>query len=200
MRLSRVLIAVFAVAICSAAAHADSITFTDTGTASGSLDGTSFGSNLVTLTLTGDTSAITSPSSGILLLAGTATVSVAGVGSDTFTDSITIDCSAGPEACGFLDGGSSIMLTFNPVLSTYGLTTAIGPLTGSNSYNPGLSFNTLSGTFVINSLPGDTTFTAVDNTTSAPEPNSLSMLGTGLLGLMGMALLRKRAGGSILSR
>src|ERR1700751_3993788 len=63
-------------------ARADGIVVTDTTTGSGSLDGTVFINALVTLTLVGNTTNVTGTS--IFRLPGTATVSVGGVGSDTF--------------------------------------------------------------------------------------------------------------------
>src|SRR5579872_4862325 len=79
----------------AASAQASPITYTDTGTGSGSLDGTSFSGKLVTITFVGDTSNVapfdpSCPPCRVNVPALSATVSVDGVGTDSFTDTIGI--------------------------------------------------------------------------------------------------------------
>jgi len=81
-------------------AKADGIVVTDTTVGSGSLDGTVFINALVTLTLVGDTTNVTGTT--VFQLPGTATVSVGGVGSDTFTDNVQVVVNQT-----FADGGFS---------------------------------------------------------------------------------------------
>jgi hypothetical protein len=166
----------------TAMAGAGTITITETITTSGALDGTTFTGNLVTLTLTGDTNNVT----GAYELLGTATVSVAGVGSDTFSD---------PQMEAFVLQGSSeggisdvteawdVLDVHNVAFDTYTLNTSFGPVSGGTFGNPEV-FNTVGGTFTITgplNVDHPATFTA----TLTPEPGSLMMLGAGL-GLLGL--------------
>ena len=170
------------------AAHADGIVVTETTMASGSLDGTAFTDALVTLTVIGNTTNVTG-GVPIFHLPGTATVSVAGVGTDTFTDNIQAVVNQTIQAAGISDISidGAILFTFNSGFSTYDLTTSIGPLSGASEFNL-TEFPTVGGTFNFTSV-GDSTFTAK---VATPEPGSLLMLSTGLLGLTGLAFCRKR--------
>jgi hypothetical protein len=78
------------------AVHADGIVITETTIASGSLDGTAFSDALVTLTVMGSPTNMTG-GAPIFKLPGTATVSVAGNGTDTFTAKVVT-----PEPGSFL--------------------------------------------------------------------------------------------------
>ena len=80
---------------------AASITYTETATGTGTLDGTAFTNALVTVTLLGDTSNVAGGSC-CWSVSGTATVSVAGVGADTLTD----DIHAFRTNCPSCNGGS----------------------------------------------------------------------------------------------
>jgi hypothetical protein len=92
------------VSLCCAAVNAGPITFLEVmANASGSLDGTTFTSQTVTLTLTGDTSNIINPSAGLYGDPGTATVSVSGGGTDTFTDSMFAIENHGSDLAGISD-------------------------------------------------------------------------------------------------
>src|SRR5579862_1176439 len=83
------LVAILAVTyILGGVASAAPITYTETLTASGTLGGTTFTDALVTVTLTGDTSNVTAgpvPHTDVLVNTGSATVSVSGIGTGTFT-------------------------------------------------------------------------------------------------------------------
>lgn len=190
----KILKGLFVVAFCAIGAQAASITFTETQNGIGSLGGTSFNDALVTLTLTGNTSNITNPSSGIYDLIGTATVSVAGVGSATFTDSIEVFVDQNTPAAGFTDltlpGAPDILENHSSSYSTYTLNTAIGPLTGFPGGNPSDSFATTAGAFILSSSGNsdhDSTFTATGGVTT-PEPGTFALLGAGL----GVALIGVR--------
>ncbi len=63
------------------------------------------------------------------------------------------------------------------------------PITGKSNFNSGFNFNTVSGNFILNSTSSTSTFTATTNGTPSPslvpEPSSLAMFGTGILGIAG---------------
>jgi len=170
------------------AAYADGIAITETTIASGNLDGTAFTNALVKLTVMGSTTNVTG-GPPIFRLPGTATVSVAGVGTDTFTDNIGAVVNQSIQAAGISDltFNGAILFTFNSGFSTYDLTTSIGPLLGASEFNV-TAFPTVGGTFNFIAA-GDSTYTAK---VATPEPGSLLMLSTGLLGLTGLAFCRKR--------
>jgi hypothetical protein len=175
---------------CAGMAHAGAITYTISATASGSLDGAAFRDKLVTLTLNGDTASVTG-GSGFFTINGTVQLSVAGIGSGTFTDSMRVFDNQGFPAAGFADNASSasVLDTIDSAFTTYALTTSIGPITDTNFINPGDSFPTTAGAFIITSA-GNATFTATAG--SVPEPMSFSLLGLGLGVIAGGARLRRR--------
>jgi hypothetical protein len=183
--------AVLAILGC-AAASAATVYFTDTiANASGVLDGTIFTGQTVTFVLTGDTSTITSPSSGVYIDPGAATVSVSSVGSDIFTDSMdAFDVQSVHEA-GIVDAtiSADLLDVVNSSFATYALNTSIGPLSGGSAGNSGISvYATVGGSFEFTSalnVDHPASFTA----TLAPEPGTLGLIGSGI----GLLLIRRRA-------
>ena len=140
----------------------------------------------VTLTLVGDTTNVTGTT--VFQLPGTATVSVGGVGSDTFTDNVQVVVNQTFADGGFSDftNPTAIIFTSNPVFVTYSLTSSIGPLSGISALGLPSVDNTVNGTFNLKSA-GTSTFTA---TVATPEPSSLLMLGISLLALVGLSWRR----------
>jgi len=178
---------------CAGMMLAGPITYTESATASGSLGGSSFTNALVTVKLDGDTANVVSGGGGFFTNSvGTFTVNVVGIGTAALTApgaEVFVNQTFAPAAAGF-GAGSSILDTLNSSLSTYALTTAIGPITGSPFINPGTPFSTSLGNLVINSA-GNSTFTATTNASIAtPEPMTGGMLCVGLLGLLGLGRLR----------
>jgi hypothetical protein len=178
-------------ALCCAAASATSITFTEViNNASGSLDGTTFTSQTVTLVLTSDTSTIVNNGGGFYTDTGTATVSVSGGGSDTFTDTMRAFVLQGGPTAGILDGTEhlDVLDVNNAGFATYALNTAIGPLSGGTTGNSGDTYATTGGTFGFTSplnVDHPASFTAA--TSSAPEPGTLGLIGASI----GFLLLRR---------
>lgn len=168
-------------------ARADTIVVTETTTASGSLDGTAFTDALLTLTLTGDTTNLNSATPGVFSIIGTGIVSVAGIGNDAFTDQVDTVVTHDISGAGISDLTTNhlILFTLNSAFSTYGLTSSLGPLSGSGIHNPAfIIFPTTGGSFDIDSI-GTVTYTAVVGTSAVPEPGSLLLLGAGFAGLLG---------------
>ena len=179
---------------------ADSITYSLSTTASGSLGGSSFTNAVVTVTLTGDTANVTAappPNTSVLFNPGSATVSVSGVGTGTFTDSIVIVNSFdGSPGVLFFDNTSQtgVVGQIGSIFSTYDLGGPFGPLSGTGGVASGSSitptFLTTAGhlTWDIGQALGTSTFSAV----VAPEPATLTLLGSALMGIMGMTFRRRR--------
>jgi hypothetical protein len=193
------------VTIVAPNARADNLTYTETATMTGTLDGTPFTNALVTISLTGNTLDIVHPAVGLYELAGSPTVSVAGVGSDTLPGpaGVFVQLQIASATAGFIDfntvpfveSGAVVLETINvggAAFGDYHLSTSIGPVTDSPGFDPSVLFFTTSGFFRITDS-SESTFTAVDNTTTmaAPEPSSLLLLASGLLA-MGMFRLRMR--------
>jgi hypothetical protein len=189
-----------ALGLFSVAAQATPITYTDTVTGTGALGALSFTNALVTISLTGDTSTVFGDP--LPRDFGTATVDVFGIGTATFTDPLmwAIDNpggSGGPGAlAGIADVTANLFLlgTVNAAFSVYDLRSSIGPISGAATFNPGLLFPTTSGDFALTSVAGNTsTFTArTADTSFVPEPVSVILVGTGLLGIVRSRARRRR--------
>jgi len=171
-------------------AQAGTIDIMEQATARGSLNGTTYTNVLVTLDLQGDTSAVIGNSLE-WDLNGTATVTVAGLGSDTFSDTITVYSDSNSGKVGFEDGSTVILQTTSSSLDGYGLTTSIGPFDGTSVLS-GSTFNTVHGTFRLTAVTvfGDSQFSTIDATLSSPtpEPGSFVLAAAGI----GALLLKRR--------
>jgi len=155
-------------------AEATPITYTVTGIASGALGASAFTNALVTVALVGDTAFVGNDS-------GSATVTVSGVGTAAFTDTMVVtDNFDNPSAQ--ISDFTLDRLVFGTVaaaFATYDRRGPIGPIVGTALINPGSLFPTTLGNFDMVSVSGNTsTFTA---TTAVPEPASLLLLAVGLV-------------------
>ncbi len=167
------------------AAHAQPITYTTSAVASGSLNGVAFSNALVTITGTGDTTAVVESSPGIYQISLELQGTVAGVGMFTLLGNEFSNqplFGAGPTGPDPLD--DDILDTGSVVFGTYNLESALGPVTGTSIRDPGSQFLTSDGYFDLTSA-GNSTFQATVGAATTPEPSSILLLGTGLLGAAG---------------
>jgi hypothetical protein len=189
-------------------AFAESITYTETAVASGSLGGIAFTNSLATLVAAADTNSVTTiPNLPFVVWAvdnQSATISIAGLGIATFTGhTLTYDNPGepgNPERVG-IEGGSVASTGFdildveNSAFSSYRLNTPIGPLTGATSGGGGgvLFWGTTSGALTFDSFAGRTaTFQAALRSSAVPESASLVMASLGLTAIVATAWWGRR--------
>ncbi len=190
--LAAVLPSIAGIIMPAPSALAEPITYTEQVVASGSLDGTAFTDASVLLKMNNNTTNVVFYGTGYAANLGTATVSVGGVGTDTFKDQISaVDVFDGtPPYVGFEDLtiGQIILIqcgdsTCNLGDTTFGgyyLTTAIGPITGKTGQGVGVPIPTAGGgDLILSSTSGLATFTA----TVVPESSTWAMLLLGFAGL-----------------
>jgi len=186
--------------ILSLTAHASPITMTETLTASGFL-GSSFSNQTVTLTGIGDTSNVTLFAPGIYILnLSSATVQVGAGPVATFTAGIYAFDNQSSSATGLtqlVPALGDIVDTIGvPGFATYALNSSITG-TGNTSINTVDLFPTSAGNFDFTSFGSTTTFTATVSPSATPEPSSLALLATGILGIAETARRKNRASQSL---
>jgi hypothetical protein len=191
---------ILAAALTALPAMAETITFTISAEGSGTLGTTTFTDQLITFTEVTDTSNITNPCLGNIYgypcapsQAGN-TVTIGGIaGIQTISDNTFFF----DNAINLVGISGAFFQTYLSAMglaggTTYGMTTAFGP-ESAPYYTVGSStLATSGGTLSLTSFSGDATFSAVLGPTAAtPEPGTLTLLGSGLLGLV-YRLRRKR--------
>ena len=179
-------------------ARADTIRYTETFTASGSLGGASFTDRQVTLTAYGDTSTLFQTPAVAFVDSPTSFVAVDGLATASFTDTLDVFVVYNPRdggIFGFTDfnspnGGDILDVQASPFL-TYDLVSPIGPLVGSFA-----DFSSLNNPWATSG--GDLIWTAVGNdvivtASSVPEPSSATLLvAAGALGMLVAGARRRR--------
>jgi hypothetical protein len=175
-------------------AAADLITYTESFTGSGTLNGQAFNNATIVLTGTGDTADIQNfgPFYSNDQIAMSITI---GVSTVTFNDTFNVFVNQSQGSFGFQDNNVDQEFTNinSPSFDSYNLG---GPLAavvvaGGPGYDSFYTYGTSGGSLKFTSASGPTTVSAAPATTSTPEPSSLAIAGVGGLG-MGYWLLRRR--------
>jgi hypothetical protein len=178
---------------------ASPILYTETGTMTGSIGATPFTAAAVTLTTIADTANITFITVGPFLAyenAGTTTITIAGVGTATFTGADLWGAfsqevpGTGVVGIGNITTTSAIIGNFVTIPPFYDLSTpttltglvAKGPL-------PGLFKTTTLGDLTVTGVSGNATFTAVS---AVPEPATIVSAGVAFLFVGMWAMARRR--------
>jgi hypothetical protein len=196
MKRTTFLLAPFVLLFAAGLAQADTITYTESATASGSLGGTPFSDSLITLTFVGDTANIVSSPSFYSIALGSITIGVSSLGTlATLTDpgyvfDAQLGGPSGSGAAGFHDSSVSldILDITDPAFGSYNLATTIGPITDTELFNAGISFETNSGALIIYSA-SDSTFSATPESSDpqAPEPATMALFAFGFAGILAVA-------------
>jgi hypothetical protein len=178
------------------AARAESVTYTLTGTFSGSVGALTFNSVAGTFSLVGDTANTTSVGGGFYTnTLGVATISIDGIGT-AFFYSPTFGAEAQFGGAGFYDPDTGFGVSlYDPALTGYTLSSSFtdsGPLLESFDASFGGTEATSLGDLTISGDVGTTaTFTASGSQIAAtPEPQSIALVATSALGLA--RILRRR--------
>ena len=186
---------VLCITACGVTAAAGTITYTETITTSGNLDGTDFTDKLVTLTLTGDTADIVNAGGGTYDLSGTLDINVSGIGSDSLLGPAEVQVDQTSHDAGFFADGDKVLFTTNFSFGTYALATPIGLLSGGSSGFTGVLYDTTSGgTFDLTGALNEdhpSHFTASVAST-VPEPGTFLLAFGGLAGAWAVRKFRVR--------
>jgi hypothetical protein len=151
-----------ALACCTATVAAAPITYTFSGTASGTLDGNPFTDASFTATASGESTAVIEDSPGTFCNnLGTVTITIGGVGTVTTTGADLVFSNTTNEVWGFENGtcasfSEDWLDVTDPTSATYHLATPVGPSTGTQ--DGGSTVATSGGDLTLTSVP--TTFTA----------------------------------------
>jgi hypothetical protein len=168
-------------------AHADLITFTHTGSGSGTLNSSMFGPSNFTIVSTADTNNRESYGNGYFINHDSVTIMIDGLGTYDITDATRTFVNNDSQIVGFSREGSSGSDLFNgpsdPAFIVWEMLTSIGPVSGTGTLLQwGSGINTSGGILDFDNGDSSATFTAI-----IPAPAAMA-----LLGIAGFAGHRRR--------
>jgi hypothetical protein len=175
---------IFIVSIVSAAlcwtAAASPVTYTLSGTGTGSLGADPFSDASFSITATADTSSITESLGVFFLSDSIATLFVSGVGTATFTvPTMMVDNTAGAAGISAPNQNMTILANYSPAFSSYDLSSSLAPVSGTPAFNPGTGFATTVGDFTLSSVSS-----VIFQAEVVPEPSAFPLLGLASLGFI----------------
>ena len=158
-------------------------TYTFTGVGTGFIDGNDFTDLAFMLSLTEDSTGISMPKAGIFITpSGKATVTLAGFGTGTSTDTVHVFDNQGNVSSGLADDThpGDLFAVNASTFATFNLQPNLGPI--STDFNPTAGLiNTSIGGIVFSDVTGGK-FTA----SSAAVPEASTLLSSGLLLVLGL--------------
>ncbi len=185
---------VLSVSTFVAGSTANPITFTFTGSGSGSIGGSAFGSSDFTITEIGNTADVQSLASALFIDDISASIDISGVGTfdiltatRTFINGDIVGYSrAGVDGSDLYDGTSSLLFGWD-------MLTSIGPITTDFDlfqWEVSPVIITDAGQLLFNNSEGSGTFTATVASGAVPDASSpLLLLGFAIVGLAGLRRL-----------
>ena len=176
------------------AAGASPVTYTLTGTFSGSLGTTNFTDTAAIFTLTGDTTNVQTPDNAFFFnTAGPSTFQLGGAVPVSFLSS-TFGVESEYGAATFMDAATNFAVGEYNEITPYDVLSAEGSTSGMFvSYGPNAQ-GTSGGELIITGATGDVTFqTNISGVTPVPEPASFWLISTGVLGAASSLKRRRRA-------
>ncbi len=187
----KLLVTAFILVVASGQSRADFLrTYELTTVASGTLGGIPFTNAALDLRSVADTNNIQRGNAlgtdYYYVTNNQLTVTVAGIGTATFTD-VTRTTTYPFTQAGFEDVGVEfVLLTFNPIFGPYDLRSDIGPASGRSFSSAGRVYPTTLGPLIFSAPVGNSSFQSV------PEPSTLILSGCGVIICGTAAYVRSR--------
>jgi PEP-CTERM motif len=188
-------LALLVIGLLPTMATAGPITYTESFTASGTVNGTPFNGNVM-FSLTSDTSLVFGNCDGVSGIfctpTTTAMVSIQGIGTGAFTDLFNVFVNQSIGVVGFTDNAiEDIVDLANSAFTTYDLKSPIGPLNTTYFFTDnGVQLGSSLGVIEFDSFSGTPVFQASEGQGTTPEPGSFVLFGSGVLGLA--AVVRRK--------